>query len=275
MTNRGKFTIKSILLATDGSEFSAGAEREALKVAALSDAKLYVISIAEVNEVLMGMAPEVTEKIETRVSETLKRIKSKAESEGLKVETIFHEGEEPYRFIVEEAEKRAADAVVLGRRGLRGLKKLMMGSVTALVVGHSSVPVFVVPRAGRLIFKKLLICTDGSEFSEKAYKKAFDIARKYGSKITAISVATTEGELDNAKNYVDRVKAEAEKEGLKVEPIAITGTPYEAITTTAQVKDVDLIVLGTHGRTGLKKLLMGSVAERVIGLAHCSVLVVK
>ncbi|RMG74832.1 MAG: universal stress protein, partial [Nitrospirae bacterium] len=220
MPTKKNFSVRNILLATDGSEFSSGAEREAIKLATLTDASLYVISVAQVNEVLMGVAPEVTETIETRASEALKRVKERAEKEGIKVESLFHEGEEPYRFIVEEAEKRSADVIVMGRRGLRGLKKMMMGSVTALVIGHSPVPVFVVPRAGRLTFKRLLICTDGSEFSEKAKDYALGIAKRFSSKLVAISVATTEEELEEAERNVQKIKEEAEKEGLKVETVA-------------------------------------------------------
>jgi len=269
------FSIRSILLATDGSEFSSGAIREAIRLAKDRGARLYIISVAQVNPVIMGNTPDVAEAIEKKTMDILNEAKGKATNEGVEVETIFHEGEEPHDFIVDEAEKRSADVIVMGRRGLRGLKKLMMGSVTAMVIGHSKVPVFVVPRAGELKFKSILVCTDGSEHSKKAVELAINLARACGSRLMAISVAKREELLDEAKGILKDVTVSAETEGVKVETITVIGTPYEAITTTAQIKDVDLIVIGTHGRTGLGKVLMGSVAERVIGLAHCAVLVVK
>ena len=267
--------FKKLLLATDGSEFSEGAKREALNLAKKAGSELYVISVAQLNTELMGTAPKISEKIERRAVETLEAVKKDAENLGIKVETIFHEGPEPYRFIVEEAEKRSIDAIIMGRRGIRGLMKMMMGSVTALVIGHSPVSVFVVPRAGKLAFRNLLVCTDGSEFSNTATKAAIKIAKEHNSSLMAISVASEDEELDEANARVEQVKRAAEMEGLKIKTFAVVGTPYEAITTTAQVEKVDLIVVGTHGRTGLKKLLMGSVAERVIALAHCAVLVAK
>jgi hypothetical protein len=267
--------IKNILLALDGSEYSEGAVREALKFAKATDSSLYILSVAEVTLGQLTHSPDVVEAIEKETLEVLSKTKERAEKEGIKYEVIFHKGEEPYQFIVEEASNRNVDVIIMGRRGRRGLKKLMMGSVTALVIGHSPCSIFVVPRAGELKFKKLLIATDGSEYSKKATSATTELAKKYGSNIIAISVAQKEEEIPEAENNIKKVKEICHKEGIKVETITITGTPYEAIVTTAQIKKADLIVIGTHGRTGLTKLLMGSVAERVIALAQCSVLVVK
>jgi nucleotide-binding universal stress UspA family protein len=71
------------------------------------------------------------------------------------------------------------------------------------------------------------------------------------------------------------VKEAAQKEGVAVKAFVLSGRPADAIIETAQEKNADLIVLGSHGRTGVERLLMGSVAERVIVLASCPVLVVK
>ena len=72
-----------------------------------------------------------------------------------------------------------------------------------------------------------------------------------------------------------KLEAAAAAEGLALETMVPRGKPYEAIVQAARLKQANLIVLGSHGRTGLRKLLMGSVAERVIGQAPCAVLVVK
>ncbi len=71
------------------------------------------------------------------------------------------------------------------------------------------------------------------------------------------------------------MEAEATMRGALLETAVPLGRPYEAILKVAQAKKANLIVLGSHGRTGLKRLLMGSVTERVIGQAPCPVLVVK
>jgi len=265
--------LETILLATDGSDYSEGAVREAIRFANKCTSRLFVISVVETNPELAIYAPDVVEKIEKKTFETLKKIKERAEGEGITCEVISHSGESPHKYIVEEAERLNADIIIMGRRGRRGLMKLMMGSVTALVIGHAPCKVFVVPRAAELKCEKILVATDGSEYSEKAVREAISIAKRFGSSIVAISVEHRESDLQRVKDNVRHIRDFADKEGVEAETFAITGTPYESIVTTAQVKNADLIVIGSHGRTGLRKLLMGSVAERVIALAHCSVLV--
>ncbi len=77
------------------------------------------------------------------------------------------------------------------------------------------------------------------------------------------------------KALVEDMKKRAEAEGIKAEAIVDEGEPYEVIVNTAKEKNADIIVMGSHGRTGIMRLLMGSVTSRVIGHAGCSVLVVK
>ncbi|MFC1868342.1 universal stress protein [Thermodesulfobacteriota bacterium] len=77
------------------------------------------------------------------------------------------------------------------------------------------------------------------------------------------------------KEFLERVKDKASQKNVSCETIVRTGgQPHEFIVREAKEKEIDLIVMGTHGKTGLKKLIMGSVAQRVIGYAPCSVLVI-
>jgi hypothetical protein len=78
-----------------------------------------------------------------------------------------------------------------------------------------------------------------------------------------------------AECSIKDLKELSAKEGVSVTGLIYSGKPYEAIITTAKEKKADLIVVGSHGRSGIDRLLMGSVTERVIGLAECAVLVVK
>ena len=78
--------------------------------------------------------------------------------------------------------------IILGRRGRTGLKRLMMGSVTARVIGHAACNVLVVPRAAKVEFKNILVATDGSKYSAAAASEAIGLAKRNGSKLTVISV---------------------------------------------------------------------------------------
>jgi nucleotide-binding universal stress UspA family protein len=234
------------------------------------------------------------EKKEKGARQNLDAVQARARQEGVDCDTIVHEGEEPYKYIVDEAIKSKSTMIVMGRRGRTGLKRLMMGSVTARVIGHAPCNVLVVPKAAQLEFKNIVVATDGSKYSAAAASEALGLAKWNGSTLTVISVVPSElmtptdidftmtqreliveKDMHEAEKNAKAVKEAAQKEGVAVKAFVLSGRPADAIIETAQEKNADLIVLGSHGRTGVERLLMGSVAERVIVLASCPVLVVK
>jgi nucleotide-binding universal stress UspA family protein len=285
---------EKLLLPTDGSEFSEGAIREAVNLAKTCSSKLFVVSVIETNPEYESIAPQLIEKAEKETRQHLESVKNRAAKEGVDCEIIARQGEDPYKYIIDEAAKHQVSMIIMGRRGRKGLKRLMMGSVTAKVIGHSPCNVLVVPRAARLEFRKILIATDGSKYSNAAASEAVAIAKRCGASLIAASVVPYEsisplgivhsemqwelitGESRKAaESNIKNVKEIAEKEDVKIEELILEGRPYEAIINAAKEKGVDLIVVGSHGRTGLDRLLMGSVTERIIGHADCAVLVVK
>jgi len=286
--------VEKILLSTDGSEYSEGAIREAIKLAKKCSSKLTVLSVIDTNPEFDALAPQLMEKKEKEARQNLDAVQVRARQEGVDCDTIVHEGEEPYKYIVDEAIKRKSTMIVMGRRGRTGLKRLMMGSVTARVIGHAPCNVLVVPKAAQLEFKNIVVAMDGSKYSAAAASEALGLAKWNGSALTVISVVPSElmtpsdidftitqreliaeKEMHEAEKNAKVVKEAALKEGVAVKAFVLSGRPADAIIETAQEKNADLIVLGSHGRTGVERLLMGSVAERVIVLASCPVLVVK
>src|SRR3990172_4754383 len=129
--------IEKLLVATDGSEYSEAAIREAITMAKICSSKLYILSVIETNPEYEALAPQLVEKTETETRNYLDAVKVRAAKEGVECEAIVHQGEEPYAFIVDEAKKRKVDIIVLGSHGRTGLKRLLMGSVTARVIGHA------------------------------------------------------------------------------------------------------------------------------------------
>jgi len=136
-------------------------------------------------------------------------------------------------------------------------------------------------------YDRILVAVDGSKYSEMALTQAINIAKACKSSLFAISViplysgslalapVLAERMEKETREILERAKDQAAKENVPCETIVHEGgQPHEFIVKEAKERKIDLIVMGTHGRTGLKKLLMGSVAERVIGHAPCSVLVV-
>ena len=267
--------LERLLLSTDGSQYCASAETEAVNIAKVCGSKIYAVSVIETNPEFQALAPGLVDKMGKEAREHLEMVKSKASKEGVDCEIIVHQGEYPHEYIADEAAKNKIGMIIMGRRGRTGLMRVMMGSVTAKVIGHTLCRVMVVPKDAKLSFEKILIATDGSMHSEFASHEAIDIAKRCGSTLIALSVAKKDESLTAAKACVDIVKKAAEKEDVKVEALIRTGLPHEVIVNTAAHEDVGLIVVGSHGKTGITKLFMGSVTERVIGHAKCAVLVWK
>jgi hypothetical protein len=267
--------LERLLLSTDGSEYSEGAVRESINLAKACRSKLYAVSVIETNPEFDALAPGLVEKMVKERKKYLEAVKSKASKAGVDCEIIAHQGEETYEYIVDEAAKNKVGMIIMGRYGRTGLGRAMMGSVTAKVIGHTLCKIMVVPKDAKLTFDKILIATDGSMHSEFAANEAIDIAKRSGGTLIVLSVARKDENLATAKECVDIVKGLAEKEGISVEALIRKGVPHEVIVNTAAHEEVGLIVVGSHGRTGITKLLMGSVTERVIGHAKGAVLVWK
>jgi len=143
---------------------------------------------------------------------------------------------------------------------------------------------------------KVLLAVDGSAISKEAAARLSDLVRLDGSEITVLTVAPNPAmpEVTGLMGppYVDftllaqQVKAESEatlaevadllrSRGLHPTPVYLQGDPGEEILRLIRERGIDLVVVGSHGRTGFKKLLLGSVSARIVNEAPCPVLVVK
>jgi len=267
--------LEKLLLATDGSLFSEGAIREAINFAAKCSSKLYALSVLETNPEYETIGSNVFEKEEAEVRAHLDSVKARASQKGLDFKTSFLHEAEPQQQIVEQAEEKKADMIVIGRRGRKGLMKVLMGEVAAKVIAHAPCKVLVVPKAAKIEYKTILVATDGSEHSNAAVTEAIGIAKRCGSAIIALSAIRDNSELEEANANVSKALDLARKEAVPAEALTPTGRSYDVIVETAGGRGVDLIVMGTYGKTGLRKFIMGSSTEKVIGHAGCAVLVVK
>lgn len=267
--------METLLIASDGSEFSKNAIREAINLAKICSSKLIAVSVVKTNLEFESVLPQVVEKDEQEATKHLEWVRNQAQKEGVECQTIVSLGEEPYQDIIDQASKNKVNMIIMGTHGRTGMKRLMMGSVTAKVIGHASCNILVSPIDAKVEFKNVLIATDGSKYSDAAASEALKIAKRCGSSLIVISVAASGAEFGSAKDNVKKITETAEKEGIKTEEVVAKGKPYEVIVETSKQKKADLIVLGSHGRAGLERLLMGSVTERVIGHSESAVLVVK
>jgi nucleotide-binding universal stress UspA family protein len=139
--------------------------------------------------------------------------------------------------------------------------------------------------------KKILIPIDGSDYSMRAAEYGISVAKMLHAEITIVYVIdivaldqiarspdkeNVENELKgDGERYLKYVQGVAQNEGVKASLLLAKGRPYEQIVHLAKGLKIDLIVLGSYGRRGPERILMGSVAERVIEYSTCPVLVVR
>ncbi|HAM51978.1 MAG TPA: universal stress protein [Nitrospiraceae bacterium] len=279
---------KKLLVAIDGSESSIHALRQSFKLAANEKSWITVVCVVPSYEGdldLVGVG-NIMESVRKPCEDVLAGVKSVAESEGALIKTVCEEGE-AYQRIIDCAETENCEVIVMGRQGFGRLERALVGSVTARVIGYSRQDVLVVPRNTDLGWQRVLVATDGSKFSRAATERAIDFAEAYGGELRVLSVVDVPPEfygeapevVDNltkkARGYTEDVKKRAEERGIKTENFVREGETYRAIIDLAREQMADTIVLGSHGRTGLRRLLMGSVTEKVIGHAPCPILVGK
>lgn len=142
------------------------------------------------------------------------------------------------------------------------------------------------------MYKKILLPTDGSKYSQKAEKHAIFLAEKTGAEILALSVIENNfsiGLPDDTVDEINQLLKEETKENLgkvndlkdqlddnvKITSLIKEGSPAAVILDVAEEENVDLIVIGSSGKSGFDRFLMGSVATKVVKSAKCSVLVVN
>ena len=140
-----------------------------------------------------------------------------------------------------------------------------------------------------MMYNKILVPTDGSDFAKKAQKHALFLSKVSGAEIIALSV--TENNFVNGLPLDDEVYQlnqilnerseenlkefdEINEDNLKITHVVREGSPAKVILEVAKEEDVDLIVMGSSGKSGLDRFIMGTVADKVVNSAKCAVLVV-
>lgn len=201
--------------------------------------------------------------------------------------------------ICRAAVEQRTDLIVIASHGLGGLKHAFIGSTSESVVRHAPCPVLTVceralgtEEAEQPSFapRRILVTTDFSEASKRAFLYATALARKFEAslmllhvvpsnflaEISQIGIVLEEKRLlAAAREQLPRFREVELDPHLHVETLVLNGGPAHEICTTAETQSADLIVISTHGHTGLKRFALGSVTENVVRHAPCPVLVVR
>lgn len=124
------------------------------------------------------------------------------------------------------------------------------------------------------VFYRIVVPTDFSTCAEEAWALAQRVAQTCGSELVLVHVLEAPPDTEIGET-LEQWAAKARQRGLKARTVVRTGTPHQEIVALATDERADLVVIGTHGRGGLNRALLGSVADRVVRLAPCPVLTVR
>jgi nucleotide-binding universal stress UspA family protein len=282
---------KKILVAYDGSESAKNALAVAAKLAKQDNSWIKVLDVVspfdEDSEVTGGSNTKDT--IEGPAEKLLAGALEIAAKEGVEILTTLVQGE-PFERISAIAEDDDCDLIVMGRQGVSHFERELMGTVTARVIGHTTRNVLVVPETFKWDGKweSILLAMDGSPNCATANDVALEVAGQRSVRIAALTVTKTHISNESAafsqaatrkiemkaESIVNELKERAVVMGLDAVALVKHGQPHQEIIALAAELGVTVIVMCTHGKTGIKRLLMGSVTQRTIGHADCPVLVV-
>ncbi len=279
--------LQKILVAVDGSDTSNNSLKQSFKLIN-NNSPLTVLSVSPHFQIDHPLAEveNLNTMLYNQASTIISEATRLAESEGVSIATIIKEGD-VYKKIIEAAEESGCELIVMGRRGMTQIERALIGSDADRVVGHFRGTTLIVPKGTILQFKSILIAVDGSVYSDNALDTAISYAKFHKSSLNIINAITVADEIlalfpdaydkisNRAMEYLKGLKDEAERKGVDANIFLRRGNSYLTIVDLAKELSAGLIIMGSHGRTGLRKLFMGSVTKRVIGHAPCPVMVVN
>jgi nucleotide-binding universal stress UspA family protein len=279
---------ESVLIPTDGSDSARRAAERGVALADRYGAAVHVLSVVDERDydtAVVDGETLVEEGRESAEGQARRAVAAVADLVEAREVTTRVEVGVPAETILAYVEAEGIDVVAMGTHGRTGVERFVIGSVAERVVRAADVPVLTVRATASTPswppVDRVLVPTDGSDAAVSAFPYAFDLAERFDATVDGLYVIderTKSGYYDvatvledvaggleaTAERATDRLRDAAADRGLEVTTDVVEGLPSEAICERAADTDADAIVMATHGRTGLERVLLGSVAERVV-----------
>jgi nucleotide-binding universal stress UspA family protein len=289
--------IESILCPVDFSEFSVNAYEYAQSLAWHYKANLFLQHVLyslkpfEFWNVSSDAYEEICRKRRADVEQRLQEFVKRHTRTQIRPQCIAQDGSVT-DLILSLAEAQAVSLIVMGTHGLRGIDRLMLGSVTERVLRRARCPVLVVRRPAHHVassvhdaepvhLRKMLLCADFSDHAQRASKYALSMAKEYGAELTLLHVLEDIPRSTDFQSATEKLVKQLEdfiapkaREECIVKMMVRIGKPYQQIIQLALEAQSDLVIMGVRGRGALDTALFGSTTYRVIQLGPCPVLAV-
>jgi nucleotide-binding universal stress UspA family protein len=280
-----------ILVPTDGSDHAERAARHAVSLAEAFDATVHALSVVDLQRdagafSAGGVDAEFVERLESKGERAVDAVVDAAREVAgdLTVETTVLEGPTE-EAILDHADETGADVVAMGTGGRRGLRRFVTGDVTEYVLRTATTPVLTAHATDDppvTDYGDLLLPTDGSEAAATAVDHALAVAAAFDATVHALSVVDTgmaavgpdavsgdslvERPTERGERATDAVADRAAGAGVDVEVVTEVreGSPADGVLEYVEETGIDLVAMGTRGRSGLDRLLLGSTTDRVV-----------
>ncbi len=289
-------SIDAILVPTDGSAPADRATQHALSLASQFDATVHALGVVDLQQAAGpfnagGLDATFVDRLQEQARENTQHVENRW-AQPDRFQGTVREGV-PSKVILEYIQDNDIDLVAMGTHGRTGLRRFVLGSVTEHVLRESPVPVLVTGASEEeptLPYRNVLVPTDGSDCATAAIDHALSIASTCGATLHALNVVDDsvivgspggvlpETYLDDLEQIGEEATEElaerAREHGVDVKTAVENNTPGDGINAYASDSDIDLVVMGTHGRSGIERFLLGSTTERVIRTGTFPVLAV-
>lgn len=292
-----------ILIPLDGSPF---AERVLAYIRGLAKPRtveLLLVHVTQASQYYAVLVPDAMHAVDLthwqkEAEKYLERKSDELRAEGYEVSYLMTEGDTA-SVICELADTQNADLIAMTTHGRSGIEKWVLGSVADRVVRSARQPVFLVRPQKDMTpptpLRRILIPLDGSALAEKALAGGMELAQSSGAEIWLMqsvelpeywgeeyagmhampSLISTEEQEAAAREYLLHVAEGLVEAKVPTQIVVTTGHAASAISDVVADNGIDLIVMSTHGRSGLSRWVFGSVAEKVVRLAECPVLLIR
>ncbi len=277
---------KTIVVGLDGSPASRGAFEQAMVLAASLRGRLVAVAVSPGLDGLERIEhADERRELARPFEQAMEEASDMAARAGLPLKKVLESGE-AFERLIDVAEGEEASLIVIGDARRAFMERVLLGRNVAKVIGYSPCDVLVVPEGAKLDFTRVVTAVDGSRQSLDAAGRAIGLCAAYAGELDVLSVVDVPVDRNLIYGIFEDIKRRAlvamsavvkaaQARDVKALATVLEGAPYRAIAGFAAEIGAGCLVLGSYGKSGLRRLMLGSVAERVLALAPCPVLIVK